>query len=164
LRPPIHSKKHYVQLDQSTIAQSVNLNTTVASAIEGAPATPTHVREGALVKAVWIEVWLVNISASTIGSFTAGFLKNPGNSNPILAADAAALHDYNNKKNIFYATQGLAPTTDSGLMLLFKGWIKIPKGKQRMGLGDTLQFFVRNNNATALDIEVCGLFTYKEYI
>ncbi len=163
VRPIVNSKKHYVQLGLSNIAQGANLNTTILSVIEGAPATAIHCMEGARVKAVWVEVWLNQDSASAVGSFTAGFLKNPGGANPILTADAAALHDYDNKKNIFYVTQGIAPTTDSALMLLYKGWIKIPRSKQRMGLGDQLQFFVRNNNAGAVDINVCGIFVYKEY-
>ncbi len=163
MRPIIHSKKHIVQLGQSTIAQSAILNVTLFKAIEGASSTPTDIEEGASVKAVWCEVWLSNISASLIGSFTAGLYKNPGNSNVISAADAAALHDYDNKKNILYVTQGLAPATDSSLMLLCRQWFKVPKGKQRMGLGDKIAFFIRNNNATAIDIDVCGIFVYKEY-
>ncbi len=163
MRPPIHSRKHYVQLSQSNVAQGVILNTGICQAQEGAHASATTISEGALVKAVWCEVWISNDSASVLGSFTGGLYKNPGNSNTMVAADAAALHDYDNKKNIFYATQGLAPATDQQLMLAFKGWIKIPKGKQRMGLADKLVWFTRNNNATAVDIQVCGLFIFKEY-
>ncbi len=159
----IQSKKHILQISQSAITQGAVLITNVASAIEGAPTTPTTISEGAIVKAVWVEMWLNNDSATLVGSFTAGFYKNPGDANPINATTAAALHDWSNKKNLFYTTQGLAPATDSALMLLYKGWIKIPKGKQRMGLGDKLQFFVRNNNATAVDIDICGLFIFKEY-
>ncbi len=163
MRPVISSKKYYVQVSQSQIAQAAVLTTTVVQAIEGAPSTPEHVKEGALVKAVWVEMWLVQDSASVLGSFTAGFYKLPGTGQAISSTNAAALHDYKNKKNILYVTQGLAPISDSNIMLLYKGWIKIPKGKQRMGLDDKLAFFVRNNNATAIDIEVCGMFTYKEY-
>ncbi len=163
MRPVIQSRKHYVQLSQSQIAQSILLETTISESIEGVHSTPTTIAEGAIVKAVWVEVWLSQDSATVIGSFTAGFYKAPGGENKVSAGDSQALHDYNNKKNLFYVTQGLAPQNDSGLMLLFKGWIKVPKSKQRQGLGDKLIFFVRNNNVTAIDIEVCGLFIYKEY-
>ncbi len=163
MKAPIQSRKHYFQIAQSTVAQAAIVNTVLCSAIEGARSQPQHVAEGALVKAVWLEVWCQQDSASVVGSFTAGFYKNPGGTNVLLSADAAAIHDYDNKKNLFYTTQALSPINDSGLMLLHKGWIKIPKGKQRMGLGDELTFFIRNNNATAIDIDFCGLAVYKEY-
>lgn len=158
----INTKKHIVQLSQSQVSQGTVLNTIVASAIEGAPTTPTHVAEGATVKAVYVEIWAQNGSSSTVGSVTAAFYKNPGGANYANTADMAALHDWDNKKNIFHCCQGLLPTTDSGLFLVYKGWIKIPKGKQRMGLGDLLVLTVRNNNASAIDQEFCGLFVYKE--
>ncbi len=163
MKAPIHSRKHYVQLSQSQIAQSAVLVTTISQAIEGASSTPTQVNEGAIVKAIWVEMWLVQDSASVLGSFTAGIYKNPGGTSTISAGNAAALHDWTNKKNLLYTTQALSPISDSALMLLYKGWIKVPKGKQRQGLGDRFQFFVRNNNATAIDMEVCGLFVFKEY-
>ncbi len=163
MKAPIHSRKHYIQMSQFTVGQGLAVNTTFSSAIEGAPSTPSHIAEGSLIKAVWLEAWCNNDSASVVGSFTAGFLKNPGGNASPTTGNIAALHDYDNKKNILYTTQALVPTTDSSMMLIHKGWIKIPKGKQRMGLGDSLQFFIRNNNAAAIDINVCGLGIYKEY-
>ncbi len=80
----------------------------------------------------------------------------------MLSADAAAIGDYDNKKNILYVTQGLAPANSTFQLNLVKGWFKIPKSKQRFGLGDKLQFFIRNNNATD-DQNFCGFATYKEY-
>ncbi len=124
---------------------------------------PAEIVEGATVKAVWVEVWVNNASAGTVGSFTAGVYKIPGTGVALTAGTAAALHDYANKKNILYVTQALAPTTDSANQLIYKGWIKIPKGKQRMGLGDQIVFFLRNNNPSAVDINFCGVFIFKEY-
>ncbi len=163
MRPVIHSKKHYVQVSQATIAQAAASNLIILDAIEGAASVPTDVQEGATVKAVWVEMWLQNDSASVVGSFTAIVYKNPGGANVITSAEMAALHDYNNKKNILYTTQGLAPASDNALMVLFKGWIKIPKGKQRMGLGDRLHMSIRNNNLTAIDQDICGIFVFKSY-
>lgn len=163
MRAVIHSRKHYVQLSLSQVSQGALLNTILADGIEGTHTDPNQVSEGAGVKAVWVEAWAVQASSSVIGSFTAGLYKNPGNTTLMTTAQGAALHDYPNKKNIFYVTQGISPTNDSALMLIFKGWIKIPKGKQRMGLGDQLVFFLRNNNPAAVDIELCGMFIYKEY-
>ncbi len=160
MRPIIHSKKHYVQVTLSTVANGAISNTLTCHAIEGAPTTPEQIREGAVVKAVYFEFWLTQASSS-VGSFTAGVYKN--NNASITAAEAAALHDYAEKKNVFYVTQGLSPANTVQLMPLIKGWIKIPKGKQRFGLDDRLYFFIRNNNGTD-DINFCGFATYKEYL
>ncbi len=144
------------------MAQAAVLTTIISSAIEGAPSTPNHVAEGAEIRAVYAEIWIQNGSASVVGSVTCAIYKNPGGANAPNSGQMAALHDYDNKKNIFYCCQGLAPQTDSGVLPLYKGWIKIPKGKRRQGLGDLISVTIRNNNATAVDIEVCGLFIFKE--
>ncbi len=163
MRPPIHSRKHIVQVSLATVTQGAVGIRNIAQGIEGAASAPTQVSEGALVKAVWVEMWAGTESATTVTTFTAGVYKNPGGGNQIVTAEAAALHDWTNKKNLLYTTQALLPLEEGGLMMIYKGWIKIPKGKQRMGLGDSLQFFIRNNNASAIDIIFCGLFLYKEY-
>ncbi len=162
MRPIISSKKHYNQVTLTNVAAGAASTTIIALAIEGEASTPDHVKEGAVVKAVWVEMWAQSDSASVTGSATAIIYKNPGGNANATAANVAALHDYDNKKNIFYATQGLMPTTDGGLFVIFKGWVKIPKGKQRMGLGDKINLTVRNNNGTD-DINICGMFTFKSY-
>ncbi len=78
-------------------------------------------------------------------------------------ASMAALHDYANKKNILFTAQGLLTPTDGGQVPVVRGWYKIPKGKQRFGLTDQLFVSIRNNNATSIDINFCGLAIYKEY-
>lgn len=124
--------------------------------------SPEEVREGAVVKAVYVEMWIIQ-SSSSIGSFTAGVYKQPGDMGAMTAAEAAALHDYGNKKNILYTTQGLSPANTTHQLPILKFWVKVPKGKQRQGLSDKLQFFLRNNNG-ADDINYCGFFTYKSYM
>jgi len=163
MRAPIKSKKHIVQISQFTVAQAAASQDTIVEALEATSTVPSIVEEGALVKAVWFELWLGNASATVIGSYTAVVVKNPGGSNNPNTAALAALHDYTNKKNILFTSQALTPPTDGGLIKVLGQWIKIPKGKQRFGLGDKLQLAVRNNNATSVDINGCGLAIYKEY-
>ena len=159
---PIKSKKHYFQTTLASVANGAVVNITVADAIEGAANSPQHVAEGSVLKAVYFEYWLQN-AATVLGSFTAGVYKNPGNGASLTTGEAAALHDWTNKKNLLYTTQGIAPATDSNAPLnVIKGWVKIPKGKQRMGLNDRIVFFIRNNNGTD-DINYCGFSTYKSY-
>ncbi len=163
MRPIIQSKKHFFQISQATVAQAAVSNLTFVQALEGAPSAPEHVVEGALVKACYVELWLSQDSASVVGSYTCALLKDPGGSNTPTPGNMAALHDYTNKKNILFTAQGLLTPNDGGQVPVLRGWYKIPKGKQRMGLGDRMRLVTRNNNATAIDINLCGVIIYKEY-
>lgn len=161
-KSPIHSKKHYVQVTLSSVTNGAIANEELINAIEGAATAPKHVHEGAVVKAVYLEFWLAQASAS-VGSFTAFVYKLPGPGVVAATADGAALHDWDNKKNILYCTQGLSPANDAmGQMNIIRSWIMIPKGKQRFGLNDRLYIAIRNNNG-ADDINYCGFATYKSY-
>ncbi len=161
VRPMVHSKKHYFQTTLSTVTNGAITNQIIAHAKES-PTAVNEVVEGSSIKAVYVEYWLIQ-GTSSIGSFTAGLYKNPGGQNAMVTADAAALGDYDNKKNILYVTQGLSPANTTMQLPVSRGWFKIPKGKQRMGLGDKIHFFIRNNNG-ADDINFCGFATYKEYV
>ncbi len=160
VKPVITSRKHIFQVALQSITGVGILTSAFVDAIEGARTNPEHVTEGASVKAFYLELWVQN-SASAIGSFTFCVFKNPGGSNNPTSADMAALHDWDNKKNILYTTQGLLPGNEEMILPVYKGWVKIPKGKQRFGLGDKMQFTFRNN--TTDDLNFCGLVIYKEY-
>ncbi len=162
MRPVIHTKKHLFQISQSTVAQAIAVNINFINTIEGASSAPDLIEEGALVKACYVELWLSQDSASTVGSYTIILYKDPGGTNPALTADMEALHDYNNKKNILFTGQGLLTPNDGGQVPVLRGWYKIPKGKQRFGLGDRMRITLRNNNLTALDINFCGVIIFKE--
>ncbi len=163
MKSPIHSKKHIVQISQATVAQAAVVNTTIVQSSETPSTTPTVVEEGALVKACYVEFWVSQDSASVVGSYTVTLYKDPGGSNICTATNMAALHDYTNKKNILFTAQGLLTPNDGGQIPVLRGWYKIPKGKQRFGLKDQIRLCIRNNNATAIDINLCGLAIYKEY-
>ena len=163
MRAPIKSKKHIVQISQSTVAQAAVVNSILVQAQEPTSANPTGVEEGAIVKSCYVEFWVSQDSASIVGSYTVALLKLPGGLAPITSAIMAALHDYANKKNVLFTAQGLLTPNDGGQVPVLRGWYKIPKGKQRFGLGDKLTIAIRNNNATAIDINLCGLAIYKEY-
>ncbi len=163
MRAPIHSKKHIVQVSQGTIAQAAVEDTNLIVAKEQPSTVPTEIEEGAIVKAIWIELWLGNASTSVVGSYTTIVVKVPGGSNPADASEMAALHDYTNKKNILFTSQALVPPTDGGQVNVIRNWVKIPKGKQRFGLNDKLFITTRNNNSTAVSINFCGCAIFKEY-
>ncbi len=155
---PIHSIKHYVHRSTQTITSGANVTTDIVVAIAkgAARATTADVEEGALVKAVYIELWLsgaVNQQAAWV------LCKRPGGLAAPTVTEMANLASYANKKNILISGQGLTPS-GGNQMAMFKGWYAIPKGKQRFGLADIFSITV---NSTGANAQICGLMTYKEY-
>jgi len=160
MRAPIHSQKHYVQVSRSTV-DTVSLNS--ETLIEGRESTAANlvfeVAEGSVIKAVFVELWIEN--SSNTGSFGIAIEKLPLFQTPAFA-DYAALGVYDNKRGVFYYTQGLPPNDGvSGPVPVIRQWFKIPKGKQRFALGDRLVIGIANFGADTLSY--CGFATYKEY-
>ncbi len=160
VRPVIHSTKHYVQQSIGTVTAGNVEDVNVVTSVEVSNKNLVNeVEEGATVKAVYLELW-IRSAATSASSFVFVFCKRPVGINEPTAADMAALGDWDNKKNVFYTTQGLTNDVDSSALVLYKGWIKIPKGKQRMGLNDKLSWHL---SAIGQSINFCGFVTYKEY-
>ncbi len=161
VRPMVHSTKHYVQTSITTVPNDAVLNIIVASSVQVVDKNGVaEVEEGSSIKAVYVEMWAKSASdtVSTSGDFI--FYKESGADNPPSVAEIAALGTWDNKKNILYTTVGLFNTNLADARLLFKGWIKIPKSKQRMGLGDRLMMSMR---PVTQAFNICGFTTYKEY-
>ncbi len=162
MRAPIHSNKHYVQKSLTTVLAGV-VNTTVLAIAEEVVDinTVNEIEQGAVVKAFYLELWLRGQDTSP-GSFVFVIEKRPGIAQALSmnATDMAALGDYENKKNILFTSMALTNVNTSEAIPLVRGWFKIPKSKQRFGLKDSLVFHVF---AQALDSNICGFSTYKEY-
>ncbi len=160
---PINSIKHYVQQTLSTVTSGATSERLVASAVVAPAASNTFdVTQGSVIKAVYIELWLIGAgSAGVNSSFQVNLEKRTNLTTSFSITNANNLGSYENKKNILYTTQGIvASEQGSGAVPVMRGWLKVPKGKQRMGLGDELAI---NISALAVDIQICGFFTYKEY-
>ena len=123
------------------------------------PDSANSVRVGATIKAVYVELWVLANSQQP-ASIILIVEKQPGNGQDINLVGITALHDYPNKKNIFYSTQGLVGDANTNPVPFLRQWIKIPKGKQRFGLTDRLQVTILSQTE---DINICGLMIYKEY-
>ncbi len=161
MRAPIHSEKHFHQITLSSATTLAKVDSVLVTAVEGTAANANNeVIEGAIVKAVWFEMWAIGKTADQF--FTAIVYKLPnGLGNPTFT-NLTNLTAYLNKKNILYTTQGLAPNDGVGQpIVLYKDWIKIPKGKQRFGLGDKLMFTIASRGDGTIDF--CGIALYKEY-
>ncbi len=161
VRPMVHSVKHYVQLGIDVIATGVQSQNTIVLAVRGDQSnTATEVKEGSTIKAVYFEMWLQN--QGTLGEFIATISKNPENDPGPTFAEHASLFTYLNKKNILWSSQGLTSNDGvSGPVNIIRGWVKIPKSKQRFGLGDALTINI--SNVSSNDLNRCGLSIYKEY-
>ncbi len=161
MRPIIHSTKHYVQMSLTSVAAGA-LGTTVL--ISGV-ATPdknlvSEVEEGATVKAVYIELWAIG-GSGTITQITT-LTKFPSGQTPFTVSEMAALGAADNKKNILFTSQGIIGNDGiANPTNIMRGWYKIPKGKARFGLGDTLELQIFAQAAESLVF--CGFAVYKEY-
>lgn len=164
MQAPINSNKHFVSQTLSTVL-SGTISTRIVSDAVAAPATANafDVRQGAVIKAVYIELWINGDSAATVStSFNVTLEKLPSNLASMTFANSQNLGTYTNKKNILYTTQGLVGSADIGQssVPVLRTWFKIPKGKQRQGLGDRI---VLNLSSLVSDLAICGIFIYKEY-
>ncbi len=161
MRPPIHSIKHYKQITRSevlTVARNVELLAhgvnNVASNLEN------EVQEGSVVKAVYVELWLLD--SANDGSNIVVLVKNSNDTVGLTFTQMQTLFTFPEKKNILFTHQGLSSNNGVGNpIVVMRGWYKIPKSKQRFGLGDRLNLVIANNGANTL--EYCGFATYKEY-
>ncbi len=157
MRPMVVTEKHYVQRSLFTVASGgisvQNLITAVAT-----PTTNAHVREGSRINAVYVEFWITSDDAAQ-GTAIVTIEKRAGGQTAMTTTNAAALNDYPNKKNVLHTQMGLVPDNVSYPMATIKGWVKIPKSKQRFGLGDVLaiNFFGQSNG-----LQACGFITFKE--
>ncbi len=160
---PINSIKHYVQTSNTAIASGADLNINVVKGVV-APATSTtdEVIQGAVVKAIFFEYWIGgNAATANTSQFNFVIEKAPGNTALITTTNMANLAAYLNKKNILFTTQGqIGAQVDGNQSIpVIRGWLRIPKGKQRFGLDDRI---VVSALATG-SIRICGFVTYKEY-
>ncbi len=164
MQSPIHSVKHYVPLTNGFVAANAIDNADVVDAIVAPGNTNAQsVQEGAQVKAVWIELWIFNAGATTTTTqFIITLEKTVAGQTDMTFAEAANLRAYPNKKNILYTTQGVLPANidGSGAIPIIRQWFKIPKGKQRFGLGDKV---LLNVATIGQNLRRCGMFIFKEY-
>ncbi len=164
MKAVIKSVKHYVQHSNSAIASGAAINLTIIKAVVNTalPVAVSDVLEGSIIKAVYIETWIKGTGASDADTqFNMAIYKNPGGSNNMVYSDTLNMMAYDNKKNILFATQGVIGGVGGGQsMSPLRQWIKIPKGKQRFGVGDKLQVII---STTGEGMQHCGLNVYKEY-
>lgn len=152
----INSDKHYVHFPVASVASGARTSLTVLD-VDNDLGNASSVRVGAIVKAIYVEMWADGDTASKTGF--ACITKLGGTQSGPTYAETLNMTTYLNKKNVLESHQGLMPSGGNQLAF-FKHWVKIPKGKQRMGLGDTVKISI---SATGTAINFCGIVVFKEY-
>ncbi len=161
MRPTINSVKHIVQTSLGNTAAGVVSSDTLILEVDVSTAdTSVEVRQGAVVKAIYVERWLRGSDAGTPSSFVFIIEKTVENSGAPSAAEMASLHTYTSKKNILYTSMGLINDDTDSATPVIRSWIKIPKGKQRFGNGDGLRAVLFAQTGS---IDRCGVAIFKEY-
>ncbi len=160
IRPPIQSVKHIQQHQGVSIIATNTAQLTILQAEKDYTGVENRVPVGAVVKAVYIELWVLGTADNAPCNMSLTFEKLPGTAGSMTHAEALDLDTYANKSNILYITQGLTAENDGNPIPFMRGWFKVPKGKQRMGLGDRL---VVNVSAFIADLDLCGVIIFKHY-
>lgn len=162
VKPTINSRKHIVQFTkEETGGIGTILNKVLVDVVDPADINAAfEVREGCIIKAVYLDCWVTADSTNATASVTVSLEKKPNNSPVMTFLQSQTLDDYTNKKNIFSTFQGLVGPDDQVAIAPMRGWYKIPKGKQRFGKGDRLMLNISGVTDSAF---WCGLCIYKEY-
>ncbi len=159
MRPVIHTEKHVVQNSLFAIASgAIAALTFIVGKQSPTATTAAHVREGSTISAIYIEMWVSSDDAGS-GTVIATLERRPSGLGAMSTTESASLDSYDNKKNVLHTFMGLVPNNVDYPMAIIKGWFKIPKGKQRFGIEDSLvlNIFGQSNGVSA-----CGFATYKE--
>ena len=160
VRPIINSEKRIVQQTLSTAMMGVSTNEVIAVAEQAPTSTdPREVDIGTVIKAVYVELWVMATSQQPATITTCVIKVSNGGSGPS-AGEMTDLNSYNSKKNIFEMHQGLIGDANTNPTPFYRGWIKIPKGKQRFGQGDRLILAIKSITD---DTQYCGVYIYKAY-
>ncbi len=160
MKPVVQSRKHYVQwtITPVSVGTTVTENIVKAEPILSVNLA-TDVVEGASVKAIYVELWCIGQSDSVSGNVLVSLYKDVAGATSMTQTDHVTLNDYKNKRNVIYHTQGIVNDGVANATPFIRQWFKIPKGKQRMALGDFWKMAV---STQAEATNYCGFATYKE--
>jgi len=162
LRPRVQTVKHYVQWTVTPVSVGTTVNESIALSVTSTLSNlATEVKEGAIVSAIYIELWIIGQSDTASGNVLVSLYKKPGVGVQMTQAEATNLFAYDNKKNVMYHTQGITNDGIANATPFIRQWFKVPKGKQRMGLNDEWKLAI---STQAEAVNYCGFALYKEQV
>ncbi len=160
MRPRVSTVKHIVQFTLTAVpVNTVSVMEVVDAVSKSKDRTGAdQVDEGAIVSACMIEMWLHNAGSGS-GQFIMIIVKLPSGVPDPTSSEMLNLQSYENKKNILFTSQGVLKDGVVQSVPISRGWYKIPRGKQRFGLGDKLIIAVATVGES---MSRCGVAVYKE--
>jgi len=154
---PVTTIKHYVQNTLTSLGVAAAQSDTVVQGVALRGTDNDDVLNGSVVKNIFIERWLKGDADNNI--FGLAVIKLPSALASPTFASLANLNDYANKKNILFVTYGTLSAVNPAPVI--RQWIKIPPGKQRIGVADRIVVTIWSQ---AIGLTYCGFVTYKEYV
>ncbi len=159
MRPPINSLKNSAVSTDST-GTTVQFKG-VAKAVDN-PATTnsTDVKNGCMIKAIWISLDFCGLAAAGALQMTGAYLfKNTGAN--LTAPSPLTVGNSNEKRFVIKEwSQMTMRNQDGNPPYHWEGWIKIPRGMQRMATDDIWQVvYVTDTSVGHIGIK----FLYKYY-
>lgn len=162
MRAIINSQKHIVQETLAVIEEQTIRNIVISVSVPNEPALTNQVVVGSVVKAIWFEYWLLGESSQPCTA-TWNIEKVAKSDDPMTQAEGQAMNSYGNKSNVLRIGQGVIGDSNSNPIPVIREWIKVPKGMQRMALGDRWFFNCSCIGEADNGLEICGFALYKEY-
>ena len=157
VKPIIQSEKHIIQFTNTEVMVGNVSTVNIVNAVQNPEGSDAKVVDvGTLIKAIFVEVWAFGTSSQP-PTFVFIVEKLPGVGINITTSEISALHSYPNKKNIFYTSMGFLGDSNTNPTPIIRQWILIPKGKQRMGLGDRFQWSIKSITE---NLQFCGQVTF----
>ncbi len=139
MRPVIHTRKEIVDSTLLGVTAATNSTISVASVVNDYVGTAGTVETGSVIK--WIYLFVQILETATTNNVDFYIIKRPsGTVNPV----PGAVGGVTARKFVLHEEKGIPGNSNDGAYpLTFKGVIKIPKGRQRMGEGDVIQVIAR---------------------
>ncbi len=161
MKAPVVSRKHVIQHTQFSVSSAAKTTFVEISAvaIQNVDAN-FEVIEGSVVKAVYIELWLLGAGSGQSSYVVIVEKSQSGQADPTFT-QMTTLDAYSNKKNVLYSSEGLIAHSAGNPTPVLRQWIKVPKSKQRFGLDDRFRISIAALGASA--VLGCGLTIYKSY-
>ncbi len=152
----IHSRKEVVDSTLLGVAAAVVSNVNVANAVNDYTGTVGSVETGSVIKSIYLFVQII----PTLGTANVDFyvIKRPdGIVDPVPGAVGGSFA----RKYVLHEEKGLPGNAGDGAYpLTFKGVVRIPKGRQRMGEGDDIRVVLRGADI----YNACIKCIYKVYM
>ncbi len=158
----INSIKHFVLESNTAVTSGARKTIIVANCVVApANADTTQVKEGSAIRAIHLEYWIRGEGADGVDTQQNVYVeKVPAGATAMTYTQALNPMAYPNKRNIMFSSQGVLGDKTTAPIPILNGWMLVPKGKQRMALGDKWNVTVA---ATGQSVGLCGKALFKEY-